>query len=65
MKSHAVVYSEAAQDGEIASWQCVYCGAVCEPDGPKTWRVTHHSRIVLQPDELEHMREARAARRKA
>jgi hypothetical protein len=63
MKVHAVVYSEATQDGEIASWQCVYCGSVCEQTGPKTWKVTHRARIVLQPGELENMRETRATRR--
>ncbi len=63
MKACDVVYSEAAQEGDIASWQCVYCGAVCEQSGPKTWTVTRYQRIVVQPGELQAMRDARSARR--
>lgn len=62
MKARDVVWSEAAQVGDIASWQCVYCGAVCEQDGPKTWKITRHAPVVLQPGELAAMRDARAKR---
>lgn len=63
MKVAASVYSEAAQEGEIVSWQCVYCGAVCEQAGPSQWRLTHFALIHLQPGELVGMREDRAVKR--
>lgn len=59
MRVHASVYSEAAQTGDFVSWQCVYCGAVCEPAGPGRYEVTHIATIALMPGELDRMRDAR------
>lgn len=61
MRVHSSVYSEAAQQGDIVSWQCVYCGAVSEMSGPGRYSVTYIDRIVLQPGELAEMRDARRA----
>lgn len=63
MKDKGVVYSEAAQQGDVISWQCVYCGAVCEQTGPRAWSVTHYAAVTVQPGELEAMRQDRGARR--
>ena len=45
---------------ETVTWQCIYCGAVCEPHGPlRNLIVTGFARVVLAPGELEQLRTAR------
>ena len=42
----------------VCTWQCIYCGAVCEPN-VRGMRVVAFDRIVLRPGELEELRHAR------
>ena len=44
----------------VATWQCIYCGALCEPYGPlRNLIVTGFANVVLAPGELEQLRAAR------
>ncbi len=45
---------------EVVTWQCVYCGAVCEPS-VRGFAVTGFAPIVFRPGELEAIRKARGA----
>lgn len=46
---------------EVATWQCVYCGTVCER-GFRGIIVHGVERIILAPGELEQLRNQRAGR---
>ena len=46
----------------IVTWQCVYCGAVCEPVLRK-WIICGYAPIILAPGELEALRASRGRAR--
>lgn len=58
-KEHYVLF-DTFERAECATWQCIYCGAVCEPRGPTGRMVaTGVDRIVLASGELEQLRKGR------
>lgn len=43
----------------VCTWQCIYCGSVCEPIGVRSMEVIGVEQIILEPGELESLRSDR------
>ena len=64
LKQHYVLF-DTFERAEVATWQCIYCGAICEPRGPSGHMVyTRIDRVILAPGELEQLRDDRSSNRK-
>ena len=64
LKEHYVLF-DTFERAEVATWQCIYCGAICEPRGPSGHMVcTRIDRVILAPGELEQLRDVRSSNRK-
>lgn len=52
---------DAWDNGEVATWQCVYCGTISSRSNTARgdWIVEGSAPITLQPGELADMRKAR------
>lgn len=62
LKEHYVLF-DTFERAEVATWQCIYCGAICEPRGSSNHMIcTRIDQITLAPGELERLRDERNKR---